>query len=208
MVCVLNASGSGAARDVAVSTAAVTGKLGSDVIEKTANPEFMDSDSVYEYDDFSFVGFEVWQGIRRCRCVGVPSTACATCQNAAHFAAYACQAQVSPVGRGRGPDLSGPCVRKPESDEDGASQYVSRETLLRFAWGMEGGMPRERTSNVPQPSSTCYVPLCGRVVASKDTVRFLFWHLTDAPDGGLSSRAPPTDGVLFELCWNRKQRAR
>merc|ERR1712060_450339 len=29
--------------------------------KKIANPEFVDDDSVYKYDDFGFIGFDLWQ---------------------------------------------------------------------------------------------------------------------------------------------------
>ena len=43
--CVLNVSGSGAARGVAVSTAAATERESSDGIKKTANPDVIDNDN-------------------------------------------------------------------------------------------------------------------------------------------------------------------
>merc|ERR550537_1092588 len=30
--------------------------------KKIANPEYVDDDAVYKYDDFGFVGFDLWQG--------------------------------------------------------------------------------------------------------------------------------------------------
>merc|ERR1712061_492064 len=30
--------------------------------KKTANPEYEDDDKLYKYDDFGFVGFDLWQG--------------------------------------------------------------------------------------------------------------------------------------------------
>merc|ERR1712146_880250 len=29
--------------------------------KKIANPEYVDDDGVYKYDDFSFIGFDLWQ---------------------------------------------------------------------------------------------------------------------------------------------------
>merc|ERR1712244_214355 len=29
--------------------------------KKIANPEFVDDDALYRYDDFSFIGFDLWQ---------------------------------------------------------------------------------------------------------------------------------------------------
>merc|ERR1712154_484590 len=29
--------------------------------KKIANPEFVDDDALYKYDDFSFIGFDLWQ---------------------------------------------------------------------------------------------------------------------------------------------------
>merc|ERR1712154_468494 len=30
--------------------------------KKIANPEYEDDDTVYKYDDFGFIGFDLWQG--------------------------------------------------------------------------------------------------------------------------------------------------
>merc|ERR1712085_220218 len=30
--------------------------------KKIANPEFVDDDALYKYDDFGFIGFDLWQG--------------------------------------------------------------------------------------------------------------------------------------------------
>merc|ERR1711948_50989 len=30
--------------------------------KKIANPEFVDDDKLYKYDDFGFIGFDLWQG--------------------------------------------------------------------------------------------------------------------------------------------------
>merc|ERR1712054_465743 len=30
--------------------------------KKIANPEYVDDDNLYKYDDFGFIGFDLWQG--------------------------------------------------------------------------------------------------------------------------------------------------
>merc|ERR1712127_264122 len=30
--------------------------------KKIANPEYVDDDAIYKYDDFGFIGFDLWQG--------------------------------------------------------------------------------------------------------------------------------------------------